>query len=368
MQRSVLFNEISTACGRRFGHATLNSPATLNALSLEMIDRLGPMLSLWADDANIAGVVIDSVGDKAFCAGGDLQLLYASMKETPPGEIPLEAARFFEREYRLDYQIHTYQKPVLCWAHGIVMGGGIGLLAGASHRVATPRTRLAMPEISIGLYPDVGGSWFLRRSPGKSGLFLALTGASINAADSRFVGLTDFVVPQEQKEHVLTAIAGSKWFDNTERNSAQLSHIVLDHSEHGELAESNIRKHFDLIDSIVGHDTFIDLARRLQILSQDEDTWLSGAATNFVKGSPTSAALAFALWRRVLHMSMADVLRLEYHVSVACARFGDFAEGIRALIIDKDRNPRWRPGTLEEVSESYVQSFLQPPHPLADLL
>jgi enoyl-CoA hydratase/carnithine racemase len=368
MQDCVLFDEIRAACGRRFGRATLNSTATLNALTLDMIDRLGPMLAQWASDPGIAGVVLDAVGDKAFCAGGDLQMLYASMRDTPQGQVPVRAAQFFEREYRLDYHIHTYPKPILCWGHGIVMGGGIGLLAGASHRVATPHTRLAMPEISVGLYPDVGGSWFLRRAPGKSGLFLALTGASLNAADARFVGLVDFVLAHEQKTQVLNAIAGERWHDSADENSAQLSHILGRNALGGELPESNIRKHYDLIDAIIGHDSLADIAQRLHALTQHEDKWLANAAMTFVKGSPTSAALSFALWRRVLHLSMADVLRLEYHVSVACARFGDFAEGIRALIIDKDRNPRWRPASLAEVTDAHIQSFMQPPHPLADLL
>lgn len=368
MEDCVLFDDIVTASGRRFGRATLNSAATLNALSLDMIDRLAPMLSKWADDPGIAGVVLDAVGDKAFCAGGDLQLLYASMRDTPHGEVPLRAAQFFEREYRLDYQIHTYPKPILCWGHGIVMGGGIGLLAGASHRVGTPRTRLAMPEISVGLYPDVGGSWFLRRAPGRSGLFLALTGAPMNALDARFVGLVDFVLAHEQKAQVLASLEAGHWSDNRDENSAQLSRILGQAAMHEGLPESQVRKHYDLIDATIGHDSLADIALRLQALGSHDDPWLSQAAMTFVKGSPTSAALSFALWRRVLHLSMADVLRLEYHVSVACARFGDFAEGIRALIIDKDRNPRWRPASLAEVSDAYIQSFMQPAHPLADLI
>lgn len=367
-QACVLLAEVDTACGRRFGRATLNSTATLNALTRDMINLLGPALDHWARDPRIVGIVLDAVGDKAFCAGGDLQRLYASMNTTKKGDIPLDAAQFFEHEYRLDYQIHTYPKPVLCWGHGIVMGGGIGLLAGASHRVATPQTRLAMPEISLGLYPDVGGSWFLRRAPGKSGLFLALTGASMNALDAKFVGLVDFVVGHDQKLTLLASIAGSHWLDDAEANSAQLSQLLSQHAWKGGLSESQIRKHYDLIDETIGHDTLADIAHRLQALTQHEDRWLSQAATTFVKGSPTSAALSFALWRRVLHLSMADVLRLEYHVSVACARFGDFAEGIRALIIDKDREPRWRPASLAEICNAHIQSFMQPPHPLADLV
>ncbi len=364
----VLFEEIGTACGRRFGRATLHAPATLNALSLDMIDRLGPALARWAQDDGIAGVVLDATGDRAFCAGGDLQLLYASMRETPKGEVPRQAAEFFEREYRLDHQIHTYPKPILCWGHGIVMGGGIGLLAGASHRVGTPRTRLAMPEISLGLYPDVGGSWFLRRAPGKSGLFLALTGASMNAADARFVGLVDFVLAHEGKDELLAALASARWSDKPDDNAFQLSRLLVERSAQQALPASSIRQHYDLIDATIGHDSLADIAQRLERLAAHEDPWLSGAARTFIKGSPTSTALSFALWRRVLHLSMADVLRLEYHVSVACASFGDFAEGIRALIIDKDKNPRWSPPTLAEVTDAHIQSFMAAPHPLADLI
>lgn len=364
----VLFSEIDTACGRVFARATLNSPPTLNALSLDMIELLEPKFAQWAKDPRVIGVVLDAVGDKAFCAGGDLQMLYASMRETPEGEVPKRAAEFFEREYRLDYLIHTYPKPILCWGHGIVMGGGIGLFAGASHRVATPRTRLAMPEITVGLYPDVGGSWFLRRAPGKSGLFLALTGALLNAADARFVGLADFVLAHEDKDRVLAGIAGGHWSDAAADNRNQLSRSLDLLALREGLPEAQVRKHYDLLDATIGNDSLLDIAGRLQALTTHEDAWIAAAATNFVKGSPTSAALSFALWRRVLHLSMADVLRLEYHVSVTCARIGDFAEGIRALIIDKDRNPRWRPARLADVSDAYIQSFMQAPHPLADLV
>jgi enoyl-CoA hydratase/carnithine racemase len=225
-----------------------------------------------------------------------------------------------------------------------------------------------MPEISIGLYPDVGGSWFLRRAPGKIGLFLALTGAPFNGADARFVGLADYVLPHERHGEVLAAMAESRWSDEPDRNSAQLSHLLGHHAMREGAAESNMRKHYDLIDEVIGHDSLADIAARLQVLATHDDPWLAKAADTFMRGSPTSAALSFALWRRVLHLSMADVLRLEYHVSVACARFGDFAEGIRALMIDKDKTPRWRPATLAEITPAHIQSFVQPPHPLADLI
>src|SRR4051812_9250897 len=146
MPDPVLFSTIATASGHVFGRATLNAPASLNALSLAMIDLLAAQVDAWIADPQVAGLVLDAAGDKAFCAGGDVVALHRSISETPPGTVPRHAAAFFEREYRLDHRLHTAPKPVLCWGHGIVMGGGIGLMAGASHRVVTARTRLAMPE------------------------------------------------------------------------------------------------------------------------------------------------------------------------------------------------------------------------------
>ena len=169
--QAVLFDNIQTACGRLFGRITLNSPDKLNALTLSMMDLIDQQLDAWANEPKVVGVLLDATGDRAFCAGGDVVGVYNAIKKTAKGEVPQFAEDFFTCEYRLDYRIHTYKKPIICWGHGVVMGGGIGLMSGASHRVVTPKTRMAMPEITIGLYPDVGGSWFLPKLPGKIGSF-----------------------------------------------------------------------------------------------------------------------------------------------------------------------------------------------------
>src|SRR6218665_970439 len=207
---SVLLRTLPTANGHQFGHATLNAPASLNALTLPMVDALHTQLQAWAADPQVAGVVLDGSGDKAFCAGGDVVGLYHAMRAAGPGRVPADAAAFFEREYRLDHPIHTHPQPPPWWGHGIVMGGGIGLMAGASHRVVTPRSRLAMPEITLGLYPDVGGSWFLPRLPGRTGLFLALTGAPLNAADALWAGLADHAARAEDRGTLLEAIGAAR--------------------------------------------------------------------------------------------------------------------------------------------------------------
>ena len=366
----VLFSTLATASGHRIGRATLNAPASLNALSLPMVDLLDPQLRAWAADGQIAAVLLDAVGDKAFCAGGDVVSLYRSIRATPPGQVPAEAAAFFEREYRLDYLIHRYPKPLVCWGHGIVMGGGIGLLAGASHRVVTPKTRMAMPEIGIGLYPDVGGSWLLPRLPHGAGLFLALTGASVNAADAMYAGLADAALRHEDHAALLDALAAASWQGQREADGAQLSHLLERLSEGVELPASPLRTHEARIAQVLGHDRLADIAPRLAALAQDADPWLAQAGTAFTKGSPTSAALGFEMQRRARHLSLAEVFRLEWNASMGCCLHHDFAEGVRALLVDKDKNPRWQPATLDAVSQTLIDAHLachQQPHPLADL-
>jgi enoyl-CoA hydratase/carnithine racemase len=366
----VLFKEIKASNGKRFGVATLNAPASLNSLSAAMVRLLIPQLREWAHDDGVAGVLMDTSGEKAFCAGGDLRQLYQTLLDCGP-ERNTYAESFFSEEYELDHLIHTFPKPFLCWAHGIVMGGGVGLMAGATHRVVTLQSRIAMPEINIGLYPDVGGSWFLRRAPGRVGLFLALTAAPLNAADAIFCGLADIVVPQEGKTQVLETIAAHAWKGEAKADRAALSRFLAEAGEGAEKQPSKVREHFDTINALMAGDDLLDIAKRLRDLKSD-DAWLQTAAQTFAKGAPSSAAVSFELWQRVPRMSLAEVFRLEYWASLGFCAHKDFAEGIRALLIDKDRNPRWSPATLEEITPEFVEDHLRVradgPHPLAALV
>ena len=356
-QDVVLFDEIATAAGQRFGVATLNAPASLNALSVDMVRLLTPRLRAWAADAGVAGVLLQASGEKAFCAGGDLRQLYTTLGECGP-ERNVYAERFFAEEYELDHLIHTYPKPFLCWGHGIVMGGGVGLMAGASHRVVTPQSRIAMPEISIGLYPDVGGSWFLRRAPGRTGLFLAFTAAPLNAADAIFAGFADVLVPQERKSSVVDRIAATAWTGDAKADRAELSRILAAASEGTQPPPSKLREHFDTINTLMAGDDLVDIATRLRAL-QSDDPWLQAAGTTFTKGAPSTAAISLELWRRVHHMSLAEVFRLEYWVSLGCCAHADFAEGIRALLIDKDRKPQWKPARIEDITPAFVNDHFR---------
>jgi enoyl-CoA hydratase/carnithine racemase len=372
----VLFEERRADNGARAGIARLNVEKSLNSLSLEMIDLLFERLSAWATDPGVAFVVLEAAGEKAFCAGADLHNLYRTMVEHHASaqrddiRSNAYALAFFSREYRLDYLIHTYPKPVLCWGHGIVMGGGLGLMAGASHRVVTENSRVAMPEITIGLYPDVGGTWLLNRTPGRSGLFLALTGAQLNAADALFTRLADYQIAHADKPRVMESLMRQPWTADTADSHRMLTDVLRSVAV-ARPAPGPLREHLDLIGELCGYATLPEIVAAITGVKM-QDAWLTKAATTLAAGSPGSAALSYALQRRMLHASLVEVFRVELVVSLTCAARPDLAEGIRALLIDRDRRPRWRPATLAEVSPDWLDGFFASPwqtheHPLADL-
>lgn len=376
----VIFSTVPCAQGMVVGVATLNAPKTLNGLTLDMTRLLASQLERWAADPQIALVVLRGAGDKAFCAGGDLHALHHSMLEHR-GQASIEntyAGTFFAEEYALDYRLHTFPKPVLVWGDGIVMGGGMGLMMGASHRVVTETSRLAMPEISIGLFPDVGGTWLLNRLPGKTGLFMGLTGAQVGAADALFAGLADYHLPRQTWDDLLKTIAEANWVPcsaahqanyHDQRNAAltanhaQLHQVLAALSTSPVPAIGPLQTHQALIQRCCVSSDLDHVAANILALSAQEDVWLQRAAKTFAAGSPGSARLTFALLERVKRMSLADVYRTEWVAGLMAASHGDFAEGIRALLIDKDKQPKWSPATLKEASADWVEKFFVLPVP-----
>jgi enoyl-CoA hydratase/carnithine racemase len=332
---AVLLREAPAAGGMKLGMATLNSPKSLNALSLDMIDVLG-----------------------------DVRYLREAVRAYH-GSAPNPAVRdFFTGEYRLDYHIHTYPKPLLVWGDGVVMGGGLGLLAGASHRIVTERSRLAMPEVTIGLYPDVGASWFLPRMPGRTGLFLALTGASLNAHDALSVGLADYFIPTASRDALFGELPAIPWSASLTDNRAALSRLLRAVAARSvaQMPPSNVRANSDAIQRMTDADTLIEAAALIEGYDGD-DPWMQHAAATLRKGSPTSTALVWEIWQRARHFSLAEAFRMELIVSVQCGAHPDFAEGVRALLVDKDNAPRWTPATLAEVSPAWIAEHFQAPWP-----
>lgn len=360
----VLIETVPSGNGLKLGLVTLNAPKSLNSLTREMVDILLPQLRAWQSDDSIACVVMRGSGDKGFCAGGDVvQLRNSSIAGDGA------AAEFFEQEYRLDYLIHTYTKPIVVWGHGVVMGGGLGLLAGASHRVVTAKTRLAMPEVTIGLYPDVGGSWFLNKMPGRSGLFVALTGVSINAGDTLYLGLADHFLAHQQWDEFLQLMQSLPWLPS--QGYAQVSDLLQSLSAvAGEIPTSVVREHYDVIQELTKASTLEGIVAAITAYD-GEDQWLSGAAATLASGCPTTIRLVEQQLKRSLHMSLKEVFQMELVLSTNCMKFENFAEGVRALLIDKDRQPKFTPPLLTEVTDELVDAHFQSPwqgvNPLNDL-
>ncbi len=373
----VLFEETATASGHRIGIATLNQPASLNGLSLPMVDLLAEQLDAWEADSGIALIMLRGAGGKAFCAGGDLHSLYRSLggrRDSVLGIGDSEsvvdyALAFFSREYRLDYRIHAYPKPVLCWGHGIVMGGGMGLMAGASHRVVTDASRLAMPEIGIGLFPDVGGTWMLSHAPGHSGRFLALTGANLGASDAIHAGFADIAIAQTASDAVFEALVNQAWHGETHSDAATL-HRLLRGFAMQDLEPGPLQRFRSVIDACCGTPSLEEAVAELLACDMD-DPWWQRAKAAIAAGCPSSIRLSWELQQRACRLSLAEVFRLELNAAMGCATHGDFAEGIRALLIDKDKQPRWNPATLAQADAAFANAFIERHwpngHPLADL-
>ncbi len=367
-QLPVLFTELACRNGTKIGVATLNAEKSLNALNLPMIESLLSQLKKWQHNNTIVCVWLQSTDGKAFCAGADVISLYASSVAYGETLNNDNCMQFFSCEYALDYCIHRYTKPVIVWGHGIVMGGGLGLMAGANHRVATESTRIAMPEVKIGLYPDAGASWFLQRAAGKIGLFLGLTGANINGPDGQFAGLVDYLLADEYKGKILNDLATADW--NNSDTGTIISTILHRHEPQskGAMPAANLASHYERINALCTGSDVNEICQRL-LSYQTDDVWLSGAINTLRHGCPVTPHLVIAQMQRGSDLSLADIFRMELVMSRHCATKGHFKEGVRALLIDKDHQPKWAHNSISAVSQAEVDAFFQPfaDDPLAHL-
>lgn len=369
MSDVILFEEIPAATGT-IGRATLNLPNTLNALTLEMVDQLQAQLDNWRNDDTIAVVWIDGSGEKAFCAGGDVQALYRSATEQVGGPCT-DAETFFEREYRTNYKLHRYEKPIICWGNGIVMGGGLGVMAGCSHRVVTEKTRIAMPEVGIALFPDVGGSWFLNHMPGNAGTFLALTGASINASDALYTGIADRFISSERKSSVIEALQHQHWHSDPQRNHHQVRHLLREQADAsiGCCPAGQVEPHMATINRLCDGDSIVDIVDNINRIDGD-DPWLNKARDSLRYASPLAVQWTYRQLFETRHSSLREVFQAELQLATNIMRHPEFAEGVRALLIDKDRQPDWQFKQVSDVSSTALEAFFSAPwpqNPLADL-
>lgn len=347
----VIFTETPTDDGHVIGVARLNAPTSLNALQPEMIQALQPRIEAWRDDERVVCIILHGTGDRAFCAGGDVVRMYRDIRAAGGGPSP-EAEAFFRSEYRLDRTLHECPTPIIVWGNGIVMGGGIGLLAGGSHRVVTPTSRLAMPEITIGLYPDVGATWLLTRMPGWTGLFLGLTGTGVDADDAVYSGLATHILGPDQWSGVVDDLRRARWRGDARADRGVVSALLRARAIEPGVGPLQHRRHaIDAIGDRGSVEAVLDALRE----HAGED-WFAAALERLEAGSPTSACVIFEQYHRGIHLSLAEAFDRELHMSIRFTRGHDFPEGVRALLVDKDRQPQWQPATLAGVTRELVNS------------
>lgn len=327
----------------------LNRPKALNALTLEMCHALEAELKAYADDPAVAAVVVQGAGDRAFCAGGDIRRLYDEGKAG--GDYPFD---FYRDEYRLNALIFHFPKPYVALMDGIVMGGGVGVSVHGTHRVVTDRVMFAMPETGIGLFPDVGGSYFLPRCPGRLGLYMAMTGARLKATDALHGGLGDVYVPSAKLDALIGALA--------ETDDADVGQVLDGFGE--DPGPAPIAERQAEIDRLFAAD---DVEAILAALDADGGDWAAETAATMRQKSPTSLKVAVEQLRRGASLDFDDCMRMEYRMACGCIAGHDFYEGVRAVVIDKDQAPKWRPDTLEGVSEDTVRAYFETPGQGGDL-
>jgi len=321
------------------GHITLNRPSALNALTYEMCAAILRHLQDWARDPQIRVVLIDAVPGRAFCAGGDIRAIY-DMGRRDDGS----AEQFFATEYRLNAAIKHFPKPYIALIDGIAMGGGVGVSVHGTHRVASENAIFAMPETGIGLYPDVGGSYFLPRLPGEIGTYLALTGVRLAPADMIYTGIATHFVPAAKFAIIAPRLAGAESPDSV------LSSVA------GAPGPPTLPSHKSTIDQVFAGATVEAILEKLNSSGE----WGRGIAALLASHSPTSLKLTLREMREGKALDFDACMGMEYRLTLRMLRGHDLYEGVRAILIDKDRRPHWQPGSLAEVRDSDIEHYFAP--------
>ncbi|GAA0532004.1 3-hydroxyisobutyryl-CoA hydrolase [Saccharopolyspora subtropica] len=321
------------------GRITLNRPKALNSLTLGMVRAMAQALEQWRTADHVQAILIDGAGERGLCAGGDVRALHDAARA---GDESL-AATFWTEEYRLNSALANYPKPVIGIMDGICMGGGVGITAHGSHRVVTERSKVGMPEVGIGFIPDVGGTYLLSRTPGELGTHLALTGTPVGGADAVYCGLADCYVPSANLPELADALS-----------SGAVDEVLRKFSEPA--PEAPLAAQRGWIDAAYAAHSVEEILRRLRERPEEA---ARQAAETIGHRSPTSLKVTLKALR-TSYESLEQALMQEYRLAMACVRIGDFVEGVRATLVDKDRNPRWSPSKLSDVDDSRVREFFEP--------
>ncbi len=335
-------SEVLTRVESGVGRITLNRPKALHALNRAMCEAMTAALLDWREDAAVKSVLIDHAGERGFCAGGDIRMI----AESGAGD-GSEAMAFFLTEYRLNHLLFDYPKPVSAIVDGIVMGGGVGISEPAEVRIATERTTYAMPETGIGLFPDVGGGWFLPRLPGQTGVWLALTGARLKAADTVFLGIHSHFLPSDTLEAFRSIL---------QVDPAHPADIADGLEE--DPGEASVAAHVEAIDRLFAHDTVEAI---FAALKADGSDWALAQLAVLGTKSPQSMKVTLRQLRTGATLSsFAEAMAMEYRLGGRVVRTHDFQEGVRAVVVDKDNQPRWSPAALDGVTDAALDALFAP--------
>ncbi|MDN3480359.1 enoyl-CoA hydratase/isomerase family protein [Arthrobacter sp. APC 3897] len=322
------------------GHIILNRPGAINALTANMVSLIAGALDEWEHDDGVATVLLSGAGERGLCAGGDIVALYRDA-----GNGGRESASFWAGEYQLNARISSYPKPYVALMDGIVLGGGVGVSAHARHRVVTERTKVGMPETGIGFVPDVGGTYLLSRAPGELGTYAALTAGTMTGADALLLGLADIYVDSSRLGEL-----------SAELEHRQAEDVLRDFAQ--EPPEAPLAAAREWIDECFAHE---DVETIVDALLRSETGEAKKAAAVVLTKSPSALKVTLQSLRRARELpELRSVLEQEYRVSLHALTAPDFAEGVRAQVVDKDRNPQWTPATLAEVRQTDVDSYFAP--------
>ncbi len=360
---------VLTSVAGHTGVITLDRPAALNSLSLDMVRAMTQALMRWRDDPAIRAVLVKGSTERAYCAGGDIRFFHQKGSATPTGGSAL-VEDFFNEEYALNHLVHRYPKPYVALMDGVVMGGGMGIAqAGpqARLRIVTERTKMAMPEVGIGLFPDVGGSWFLSRALGEVGTYLGVTGEVIGAADALYADLADIFVPGAELPALQAAIADATDVQAAARAFA--APFAASFAAQADPATSRLAQSRDAIERHFAHNSVQAI---MDSLATDNSAFARQALATMQKRSPLMMSVTLEQLRRGKQRDIADCLRMERTLVRRCFEQGEVLEGVRALAIDKDHAPRWNPPTLAAVTREMVDHFFDSAwpdyaHPLRSL-
>lgn len=331
------------------GHLTLNRPKALNVIDLEMVRSLHAQLNAWARDDKVYAVVLRGTGEKAFCAGGDIRALYDSFNNQDSLH-----QDFFDEEYALDLALHHYRKPVMALMDGLVLGGGMGLAQAVDLRVVTERSRLAMPEVAIGYFPDVGGSYFLPRVPGELGIYLGVTGVQIQAADALYCGLADWYLHSKNLALLDKQLDTLVWQSDPLKDLQGVLASIGSQSLPGSTL-ATLRPAIDHFFALPDVASIIEQLRAVTIF--DTHQWALSTAELMETRSPLAMAVTLEMLRRGRRLSLQGCFALELHLDRQWFERGDLMEGVRALIIDKDKKPQWNPRHVKALDAQHVAGF-----------